>query len=227
MRFAENNRISHRQLYRQMILEFLAPFILCMYGARKLNGINALIGMAMALIPLGFYVIVLIRMTPVFENLKKSGGVLVGQLTGLFFMVFILMAGGYILAVLGQLVPVSLITGMSEEWITFWAVLVCMTGIRGGMPGRGRMAQISGGVLLGGMILMMVLCIPQGKAEYLQDMAAAWKFSGQEILDGFYGTICAFSAVGLLPFLLGNVEKYASAGKTVLAGILTLGGILM
>lgn len=54
MRFAENNRISHRQLYRQMILEFLAPFILCMYGARKLNGINALIGMAMALIPLGF-----------------------------------------------------------------------------------------------------------------------------------------------------------------------------
>ena len=145
-----------------------------------------------------------------------------GQLTGLFFMVFILMAGGYILAVLGQLVPVSLITGMSEEWIAFWAVLVCMTGIRGGMPGRGRMAQISGGVLLGGMILMMILCIPQGKAEYLQDMAAAWKFSGQEIFDGFYGTICAFSAVGLLPFLLGNVEKYASAGKTVLAGILTL-----
>ena len=58
-------------------------------------------------------------------------------------------------------------------------------------------------------------------------MAAAWKFSGQEIFEGFYGTICAFSAVGLLPFLLGNVEKYASAGKTVLAGILTLGGILM
>ena len=78
MRFAENNRISHRQLYRQMILEFLAPFILCMYGARKLNGINALIGMAMALIPLGFYVIVLIRMTPVFENLKKSGAFVPG-----------------------------------------------------------------------------------------------------------------------------------------------------
>ena len=38
MRFVENNRISHRQLYRQMILEFLAPFILCMYGVRKLNG---------------------------------------------------------------------------------------------------------------------------------------------------------------------------------------------
>ena len=29
MRFAENNRISHRQLYRQMILALLAPFMLC------------------------------------------------------------------------------------------------------------------------------------------------------------------------------------------------------
>ena len=28
MRFAENNRISHRQLYRQMILALLAPFML-------------------------------------------------------------------------------------------------------------------------------------------------------------------------------------------------------
>ena len=29
MKFAENNRISHRQLYRQMILTFLAPFLVC------------------------------------------------------------------------------------------------------------------------------------------------------------------------------------------------------
>lgn len=43
----------------------------------------------------------------------------------------------------------------------------------------------------------------------------------------FYGTLCAFSPVALLPFLLGNVEKYGSAGKTVAGGILTLGGILI
>ncbi len=66
MRFAENNRISHRQLFRQIILVFPAPFSAVYVGA-----------------------------------------------------------GGYILAVLGQLVPGSLITGMSEEWITFWAVLGC------------------------------------------------------------------------------------------------------
>ena len=47
------------------------------------------------------------------------------------------------------------------------------------------------------------------------------------VSQSFYGTLCAFSPVALLPFLLGNVEKYGSAGKTVAGGILTLGGILI
>ena len=49
----------------------------------------------------------------------------------------------------------------------------------------------------------------------------------RNVSQSFYGTLCAFSPVALLPFLLGNVEKYGSAGKTVAGGILTLGGILI
>ena len=45
MRFAENNRISHRQLYRQMILALLAPFMLCVFGKSGMNGISAVAGM--------------------------------------------------------------------------------------------------------------------------------------------------------------------------------------
>ena len=44
MRFAENNRISHRQLYRQMILALLAPFMLCVFGKGGMNGISAVGG---------------------------------------------------------------------------------------------------------------------------------------------------------------------------------------
>ena len=54
MRFAENNRISHRQLYRQMILALLAPFMLCVFGKGGMNGISAVAGMIFALILLGF-----------------------------------------------------------------------------------------------------------------------------------------------------------------------------
>ena len=108
MRFAENNRISHRQLYRQMILALLAPFMLCIFGKGGMNGISAVAGMIFALILLGFYVIWLIRLTPSFEDPVKSAGAFAGRLIGIFFLIYVLMAGGYLLALLRRLVPVKL-----------------------------------------------------------------------------------------------------------------------
>ena len=87
MRFAENNRISHRQLYRQMILALLAPFMLCVFGKGGMNGISAVAGMIFALILLGFYVIWLIRLTPSFEDPVKSAGAFAGRLIGIFFLI--------------------------------------------------------------------------------------------------------------------------------------------
>ena len=227
MRFAENNRISHRQLYRQMILALLAPFMLCVFGKSGMNGISAVAGMIFALILLGFYVIWLIRLTPSFEDPVKSAGVFAGRLIGIFFLIYVLMAGGYLLALLRRLVPVKLITGVSGRWIAFWAVLVCSVGTCKGVQRRGRMAEVSGGLLLGGIMIMMILCVPQAKTEYLMGEIRWEELTVRNVSQSFYGTLCAFSPVALLPFLLGNVEKYGSAGKTVAGGILTLGGILI
>ena len=227
MRFAENNRISHRQLYRQMILALLAPFMLCVFGKGGMNGISAVAGMIFALILLGFYVIWLIRLTPSFEDPVKSAGAFAGRLIGIFFLIYVLMAGGYLLALLRRLVPVKLITGVSGRWIAFWAVLVCSVGTCKGVQRRGRMAEVSGGLLLGGIMIMMILCVPQAKTEYLMGGIRWEELTVRNVSQSFYGTLCAFSPVALLPFLLGNVEKYGSAGKTVAGGILTLGGILI
>ena len=227
MRFAENNRISHRQLYRQMILALLAPFMLCVFGKGGMNGISAVAGMIFALILLGFYVIWLIRLTPSFEDPVKSAGAFAGRLIGIFFLIYVLMAGGYLLALLRRLVPVKLITGVSGRWIAFWAVLVCSVGTCKGVQRRGRMAEVSGGLLLGGIMIMMILCVPQAKTEYLMGEIRWEELTVRNVSQSFYGTLCAFSPVALLPFLLGNVEKYGSAGKTVAGGILTLGGILI
>ena len=117
MRFAENNRISHRQLYRQMVLALLAPFMLCIFGKRGLNGISAVAGIVFAVILLGFYVILLIRLTPPFDDLVKSAGSFVGRLIGIFFLIYVLMAGGYLLSLLRRLVMESLLTGVSGRWM--------------------------------------------------------------------------------------------------------------
>ena len=227
MKFAENNRISHRQLYRQMILAFLAPFMLCIFGRGGINGISAVAGILLALVLLGFYVILLIRLTPSFEDLVKSAGGFVGRIIGLFFLIYILLAGGYLLALLRRLIPASLITGISGRWIAFWAILVCSVGSSRGMQRRGRMAEVSGGLLLGGIFIMMGLCVPQARAEYFTEVIQWGELTAENVWRSFYGVLCAFSAIGLLPFLLGDVEKYGSAGKTAAGGILTLGGLLV
>ena len=227
MKFAENNRISHRQLYRQMILGLLAPFLLCIPGRDGMNGLSAVLGIVAAMVFFCFYVIILIRLTPAFDDLVKAAGKVAGRITGVFFLLYILMSGGYLLALLRTLVPASLIMGVSGRWIAFWAILVCSVGRRKGMPGRGRMAEVSGGLLSGGILLMMVLCIPQMKGEYLVEMVQRDHLTMENMVRSFYGAVCAFSALGLLPFLMGDVEKYGSAGKTAMWAILTIGGILV
>ena len=40
MKYAENNRISHRQLYHQIILSFLAPLLICIPGYNGEQGLS-------------------------------------------------------------------------------------------------------------------------------------------------------------------------------------------
>ncbi len=48
------------------------------------------------------------------------------------------------------------------------------------------MAEISGGLLLAGVLLMMVLCLGQIRVDYLQEMAEAERISGAAVVQGGY-----------------------------------------
>lgn len=227
MDFAENNRISHRQLYRQILLAFGAPFLLCLFGKGKLLGLPGVAGMAAALIALFFYVIFLIRLTPFYGDLLKTAGPFWARVTGIFFLVYILFTGAYLLSVLGTIVPASLLTGVGGKWISFFAILACSLGTHKGMQRRGRMAEVSGMVFLGGVLLMMALCLGQSKLSYLQEMWKEAQPGESSFFESTYTALCAFSGIGLLPFALGHVEKQGSAWKPIVYGLLTLGGIII
>ena len=66
MRFAENNRISHRQLFRQIILVFPSPFLLGLFKNGEMLGANAMAGTILTAVLLSFYVIWLIRLAPAY-----------------------------------------------------------------------------------------------------------------------------------------------------------------
>lgn len=227
MDFAENNRISHRQLYRQVVMAFLAPFLLCLFGRGRILGFGGITGTAAALILLMFYVIFLIRLARYCEDLKKAAGGFWGRIMGVFLVVYVILAAAYLLSLLEEIVPKSLVTGVSGRWISFFAILVCSMGAHRGMQKRGRIAEVSGGIILLGIVVMMILCVKQGEWTYLEEMLEGSVLTGRSFLGSTYGVLCGFAGLGLLPFVLEHVEKQGSAGRPVAFAVLTLGGILI
>lgn len=186
MKFAENNRISHRQLYRQMILTFLAPFLVCLPGKNGIQGMNGFWGIVLAVSVLILYVFILLRVTSGYSDMVRFLGSFWGRIAGAFFLVYIIFTAVYILKILEQIIPRWLLMGIPSGWISFLVIVVCSIGTEKGIQRRGRMAEISGGLLLAGVLLMMVLCLGQIRVDYLQEMAEVERISGAAVVQGGY-----------------------------------------
>ena len=227
MEFVENNRISHRQLYRQIVLAFTGPFLLCLFGKQRILGISGIVGTAAAMLILVFYVIFLVRLAPFYSDLQKSAGKIGAWVIGAFFLSYILLTGAYLLSVLEEIVPEGLLIGVPGKWISFFAVIVCGLGTHKGLQRRGRAAEVSGAICLGAVLVMLVLCLGQVKASYFMEMANRSVVTLSSFTGSTYGMLCAFSGIGLLPFVLEHVEKNKSAGRSVIWGLLTIGGLII
>lgn len=134
MKYAENNRISHRQLYRQILLTFLAPFLLCLNGKGGLLGLSGVMGIILAVIFLLLYSFFYLRSTYGYADMIRSFGKAGAVIFGGFFLIYLVMAGAYLLNLIGRIIPVWLIFGISEKWLLLFAVLVCAYGMEKGMP---------------------------------------------------------------------------------------------
>mgnify|MGYP004509507065 FL=1 len=229
MRFAENNRISHRQLFRQIILVFPAPFLLCLFQGGSMIGKSAVAGTVTAAVILLFYVIWLIRLGPAYSEMAKTVGNIAVRFVGLFFLVYVILSAAFLADLMAQVVPSSLISGISGKSLSLLAVAACSIGTHRGMQRRGRIAEVSGGIFLAGIILLMILSAGQGKTEYFLEV---WngensEFSGEEWMGSTWRLLSAFSGVGLLPFALDKVEKQGSARKPLISGLLTVCGVVL
>ena len=138
-----------------MILAFLAPFLLCLPGKEGLLGKSGIAGVFLALALLALYVLLLLRMVPWYSDLVKSLGTVSGRGAGAFFLVYVILTGAYLARLMADLIPAVLVTGIPGSLISFLTVAVCSFGTCKGMQRRGRMAEVSGGILLWGIVLMM------------------------------------------------------------------------
>ena len=227
MKNRENNRISHRQLYRQMILSVLAPFLLCIPGAGGIQGVSGAAGIGIAVVILLVYVFFLIRSSHGYTDPVRILGKVKGRLLGIFFVSYLIMTNVYILNLIKEIVPVWAVSGILVKWLLLWAVVICAYGTDRGMQRRGRMAGVSGEIFLAVIIIMLFLCVGQGKMEYLKEMLEESSLQSKKIADSAYDFLCAFSGISLLPFVLPDVERRGSIGKTVMAAIFTVSAVLL
>ena len=188
MRFAENNRISHRQLFRQIILVFPAPFLLFLFKNGEMLGVNAMAGTILAAVLLSFYVIWLIRLAPAYGELSRMTGNITVRFIGLFFLLYVILSAAFLADLLAKVIPQSLISGISGKWLSLLAVAACSLGTHRGMQRRGRIAEISGGIFLAGILLLMILSAGQGKAEYFLETVEGTgsRFSGKWMIRDVY-----------------------------------------
>ena len=108
MKYAENNRISHRQLYHQIILSFLAPLLICIPGYNGEQGLSGAVGIMAAVLILLLYVFFLMRTSYCYADPVKIMGKLKGSLLGIFFLIYLIMTGVYILSLIEQIIPVCI-----------------------------------------------------------------------------------------------------------------------
>lgn len=215
--FADNQRISHRQMSRQMILSLIVPILLCLPGTHHILGANGLIGILVNFVIYYFVIILLIRIAPAYQNLPKT--------IALLYLIPLVFTGAYLLATTARLVCTYLISGV-PQWLAGLLILtVCATGSHMGLEKRGRIGEVSCSLVVGGFLLLYLLACFQGDSVYVNNPVQG-AFRWLDSLDSSYTIFCALSYLGFLPFLLSRVSKPNSSRKPVFAGVLILGAML-
>lgn len=223
--FADNQRISHRQMIRQMILSLAVPVLLCLPGNHHILGANGLLGILVNFAIYYFAIILLIRIAPAYQDLPKTLGNFQSRCIALLYLVPLVLTGAYLLSTTSGLACTYLISGV-PQWLSSLLILgVCATGSHMGLEKRGRIGEVSCGLVIGGFLLLYLLACFQGNSAYINDpVQGALKW--QDSLESIYTVFCALSFLGFLPFLLPRVSKPNSSGRIIFYGVLFLGGML-
>ena len=95
------------------------------------------------------------------------------------------------------------------------------------MQKRGRMAEVSGGIVAGGVLLLYLLSVSQGDIGHFPQLYdGAIPVSTGETWQAALHVFCIFIGIGLLPLLLPKVEKSSGAARPALRAVWMLGLIL-
>lgn len=222
--FADNARISHRQLFRQIVLGLIGIYTLAIPVFPEVSGRQGILCLLTAMAVYLLFCIYFIRIKTVMQNPRRYMGKILGSVFVFLYMSWLWLMGMYLLLMTARITDRFLIEG-SVYWIVIvLAGIVTYLGSHQGLERRGRMAEVCFPVFLFILAGMLCLGILRMKSYYLGELG---DLTLQGWLKGSYQVFCAFLPFTFLPVALGNVKKPGETGKVMRGALFLVTGILM
>lgn len=222
--FADNARISHRQLFRQIVLGLIGIYTLAIPVFPEVSGRQGILCLLTAMAVYLLFCIYFIRIKTVMQNPRRYMGKILGSVFVFLYMSWLWLMGVYLLLMTARITDRFLIEG-SVYWIVIvLAGIVTYLGSHQGLERRGRMAEVCFPVFLFILAGMLCLGILRMKSYYLGELG---DLTLQGWLKGSYQAFCAFLPFTFLPVALGNVKKPGETGKVMRGALFLVTGILM
>lgn len=222
--FADNARISHRQLFRQIVLGLIGIYTLAIPVFPEVSGRQGILCLLTAMAVYLLFCIYFIRIKTVMQNPRRYMGKILGSVFVFLYMSWLWLMGVYLLLMTARITDRFLIEG-SVYWIVIvLAGIVTYLGSHQGLERRGRMAEVCFPVFLFILAGMLCLGILRMKSYYLGELGDLTLYGW---LKGSYQVFCAFLPFTFLPVALGNVKKPGETGKVMRGALFLVTGILM
>lgn len=220
--FADNAQISHRQLFRQLLLGLMGIYFLAVPVCSQLRGrqgiLSLLTGMGIYL----FLCIYFIRLKTVFKNPIQYMGKIMGRIFILVYLSWLWLMGIYLLLLIVGITDRFFIEGSVSWAVLLLAAAAAYLGSRQGLERRGRMAELCFPAIFVILVGMLLLGILRMKPEYLNETG---ELSVKGWLMGTYQVLCLFLPFVFLPVTLGNVRKPQETGRVIGGAAVLLTGI--
>lgn len=222
--FADNARISHRQLFRQIVLGLIGIYTLAIPVFPEVSGRQGILCLLTAMAVYLLFCIYFIRIKTVMQNPRRYMGKILGSVFVFLYMSWLWLMGVYLLLMTARITDRFLIEGSVYGIVIVLAGIVTYLGSHQGLERRGRMAEVCFPVFLFILAGMLCLGILRMKSYYLGELG---DLTLQGWLKGSYQVFCAFLPFTFLPVALGNVKKPGETGKVMRGALFLVTGILM
>ena len=222
--YTDNARISHRQLFRQILTGLLGIYFLVGPVLPDMRGRQGVLCLLTGAGVYGFLCIYFIRIRYFFQDPQRYMGKIWGKFFILLYTSWLWFMGVCLLLMTARITGKYLIEGSPAWAVILLAAFAAYLGSHQGLERRGRMAEVSFPILLLILAGMLFLAAIQVRPEYLEEMGEL-TFSGWA--RGSWQVLCVFLPFAFLPAALGNVKRPAETGKVMWSALAVITGLLI